>query len=1003
MLRFLDIEKFTRGLSPIKSTELLTRSGDYSTDGLFSETIFGPEGSLQRRQTFSYIDLQTKVIHPSALRILYQLDARLKKFVSTEESFEIGADGRLVISEEGVTGIPELIKLFPKIKFRADTPQREKMIELMQKSYKDGTLFIDKIPVIPPDFRPAYQDVDRNWSFDPLNDVYLAVMRRAIQVRGTGAGPLFDLLINGLQKAVVAHDDYIRDRVKKKGGLIRKQLMGKRVDYSGRAAITPGPDLRINEVGLPLKLAVSLFEPFMIHHLLYTERIDKEELGNEIKDFTEMELSVDSIQRVFRSIKAGDVMPPKLYEIFHEAAEVAMTNRVVIIKRDPVLHTGSVRAMSPKLIQGDAMQLCTLQVGGFNADFDGDTMAVFHPLTNESQEEAKSKMMGSFTGETSTSLGFELSKEMCVGLYILTKTSKSTKPNISVSEEDLEKATNPYIPVLYRRRKTSMGKAIFNSCFPPDHPFVDDLVTKKVVGGIISKMSSKYDQEVVIETMSKLKTYGFKFATIFGPTMTLDNFDIPQEIQDLKSKLNDATLEEAQALIEKMKTILIKHLNNTGFHDLIESGAGKGWDQPTQILVAKGIIADPSGNIMEPIKGSFSEGLDNKEFFDNSYGARKGIVDRALNTADTGYLSRQLIYILNSVEASINTKDCKTTRTLDVKLNKNIMERITGRFIINKGKVEEFIPSEHNIGEVIKLRTPIFCRSPKICHTCYGRLLTRHQTPYIGVLAAQHIGERGTQLIMRTFHTGGAATIAERNMITDILDNDPLINSNTISSYLVQAGDFLNCKKACSITLDLTDYTIGDNITIEPGEVKVRNLLSRIEFEDLIFNLILDYNVVLPVQKMTKNEKISITLDYTSGSSILEAPMEAVEIKEQIHYLERLLGGREVFKDSSHLFRKILKIYSPPTTNMDTVHLEVLMSNCLRDKRDNQLPARLGKTWDPMMVNIKQIVFASGFIQGLAFENINKAITTGLISEKELEPSVLERVLTGALVKEREE
>ena len=142
-------------------------------------------------------------------------------------------------------------------------------------------------------------------------------------------------------------------------------------------------------------------------------------------------------------------------------------------------------------------------------------------------------------------------------------------------------------------------------------------------------------------------------------------------------------------------------------------------------------------------------------------------------------------------------------------------------------------------------------------------------------------------------------------------------------------------------------------------------------------------------------------LEYTSGSSILESPMESVEIKEQIHYLERLLGGREVFKDAAHLFRKVLKIYSPPTTNMDIIHLEVLVSNCLRDKTDSQLPARLGKTWDPVMINIKQIVFSSGFVQGLAFENINKAITTGLIADKELEPSVLEKVLTGTLVRER--
>lgn len=778
MLKFLDVDGFTEKLIPVTSTEFYVKSGGLNPEGLFSEEIFGSEGSLDRSQIFSYINLNANVIHPAAYRIILRLDRKIEKYLSTEENFSIDNDGILVSDSDGESGINSFIKIFSKIKFRGETPKRDKLITLLEYSYEHKEIFIDKLPIVPPDFRPIFEDEEGTLIIDQLNEVYIGIIRKAIQIKaGPSSGPLFDLLNFGLQKAILDHDDYIRTKIQKKTGIIRSSIMGKRIDFSGRAVITPGPDLKIDEVGIPLRMAVKLFEPFIIHHLLYTNRFDKEELNKEIKDFLGVELSVGTFQRVIKAIKEGDDVPESLIQIIFEATELAMEGRLVLVKRDPVLHAGSYRAFYPKLIMGDTIQLCTLIVGGLNADFDGDQVAVFHPLSNEAQNEARTKMMSAVSGDSLNSVSFGISKEMCVGLYLLTKNIKSKESPISISQEDLNNATNPYIPVIFRKKSTTMGKALFNNCFPLDFEFIDKVANKSLVNRLIPILIDKYGDEVAMETLSKLEKLGFKFATIMAPTITLDMLEIPDSIKRLKKQLESATIEEAAALLEDMQKLLVEHLKDTGMYDLIESGGGKGWNQPMQILVAKGMITNSKGEVLNPIVSSFSEGLTNEEFFKAASGARAGMMDRTLNTATTGYLTRKLVYMLNSVEADPFLKDCKTNRTIALRLNKDLISRLHGRFIIIDGKVEEFDDGDHKPGETIYLRTPIYCQSKKICHVCYGHLLERAKTPYVGVYAGHSIGEQGTQNIMTSFHTGGAAKLFKRNILQDIIDNDPFLKT----------------------------------------------------------------------------------------------------------------------------------------------------------------------------------------------------------------------------------
>ncbi|MGD2072148.1 MAG: hypothetical protein PVG65_01495, partial [Candidatus Thorarchaeota archaeon] len=595
---------------------------------------------------------------------------------------------------------------------------------------------------------------------------------------------------------------------------------------------------------------------------------------------------------------------------------------------------------------------------------------------------------------------FEIQKEMVVGLYSMTKNITLKQSPVAVTKEILETATNPYIPVRFRGKNTTMGKAIFNSALPSGFRFIEGPVTKKIVNDLAPELIEKYGEDKARASMSKIAKIGFKFATIISPTITLDMIEIPDEIYRLKDKLKDSTPTEADKLLKEMEKILKNHLKDTGIYDLVESGAGKGWSQPMQILVAKGIISDPKGKIMDPIKGSFSEGLTNKEFFDASSGSRKGIVDRVLNTSSTGYFTRQLVYLLSPVEVDPYVRDCKTKRTIPIRLTNDLIKRLTGRNIIENGKVVSFKANDYKVGDTINLRSPIFCETPKICSTCYGDLVKRHKSPYVGVLAATILGERGTQLIMRTFHTGGAATIISRDILEDITRNDPLaeIDKKKLSKYLEQIDDKVGALKPCKLSIDMSNYKQNDTIQIEEDHIWVRSLLSQIEFEDLVLSLILDYSAELQKHKVTTVSKQALVLEYDKGDIIFKVPLETEDIKSQINYMGRLVGGREIYKGPSHLLLKIYKVYQK-VSDMDLVHIEVLVSQAFRDKNSPEIPARLGKTWDPIMVNLKTNVFNSGFVQGLAFENINKALETGLITEHDLSSSIMERVVTGEVIK----
>jgi len=380
MIKLLDLKKYSNSLIPVISPDIFagtSSSGVFHPHGIYSEVIFGSLESKNRMNTFSYINLNAYIIHPVILNILTRLDRKILSYISTASYFDILKDGSLVEVEDGMTGLLSLMNNFKKIKFRGETVDRDRLIKLIEKSYKEGNLFIDKLPVIPPFYREIYQDQSGQWIIDELNEIYSNIIRKTLSVKSQAGtdSVLTDLLYHGIQKAVNIHYDYIKNKIEKKNGIIRNKLMGKRVDFSGFGVITTEPSLKSGEIGIPLRMAVSLFEPFILFLFLRSGRYKADylrEIFNEYKP--DMEITVESIKLILKAVRIDDDVPIKVHDLIKEVCEIVAEKRMVISKRDPVLLPESYQGYKPIIFDGDCIRICPVHVGGHNADFDGDSV-----------------------------------------------------------------------------------------------------------------------------------------------------------------------------------------------------------------------------------------------------------------------------------------------------------------------------------------------------------------------------------------------------------------------------------------------------------------------------------------------------------------------------------------------------------------------------------------------------------------------------------------------------
>jgi len=683
-------------------------------------------------------------------------------------------------------------------------------------------MVMDVIPVMPPDLRPMVQLEGGRFATSDLNDLYRRVVNRNNRLKRLleiGAPNMIirnekrmlqeavDVLIdNGRRGRAVTGTNglplkSLSDIIEGKQGRFRQNLLGKRVDYSGRSVIVVGPTLKLHQCGVPKEMAIELFKPFIIRKLV--------ENG-----------TVQNVKSAKKKIENRDV-------VVFDVLEEVIKGHPVMLNRAPTLHRLGIQAFEPVLVEGKAIQIHPLVCSAFNADFDGDQMAIHIPLSLEAQAECRLLMLSSnnILSPANGSPIITPTQDMILGIYFLTienPLAEIGKGKVFASENEAVKAyelrvieTQAEVHVRRgnERVKTTVGRIIFNMTvndvltrFQKEPcPYVNENVGKKTLSKLINGWYTQYGSSVVAELCDTLKDLGYKYATKCGLTIAIGDLQVPtekksivekaeKEVQKLERLVSNGTLTEREfkdrsldlwrtATADVADAMLANFGPLNNIYIMAHSGARGNIDQVRQLAGMRGLMGDASGKTVEiPIKSNFREGLTTTEYFISSYGARKGIVDTALRTADSGYLTRRLVDVVQDVMISI--EDCGTKESVAVRAIKDgynivmsLSERLEGRVLaqdvadpITKKQIakagaevtpELAVEIEATGLDSIQVRSVLVCEAIKgLCQKCYGRDLSTKKLinigEAVGIISAQSIGEPGTQLTMRTFHTGGA-------------------------------------------------------------------------------------------------------------------------------------------------------------------------------------------------------------------------------------------------------
>jgi DNA-directed RNA polymerase subunit beta' len=734
---------------------------------------------------------------------------------------------------EAGTGAEILRKICEKIDLKKEIPSLKKEFEkasplnkkkilrrlrifqgLQKAGIRPEWIFLTVLPVLPPDLRPMVQLDGGRYASSDLNDLYRRVINRnnrlkylleinapEVIVRNEKRmlQEAVDALIdNGMRKGTMIQATTggrrllksLADILRGKQGRFRQNLLGKRVDYSGRSVIVIGPELELNQCGLPKKMALELFKPFVIKKIL------EKELAYNVRG-------------------ASRLIDEETDEVWENLEEV-VKDKLVLLNRAPTLHRLGIQAFQPVLIEGESIQVHPLVCRAFNADFDGDQMAVHLPLSDESQKEAREVMLSSMN-LLKPATGLPIctpTQDIVLGCYWLTGITEGAKgegkvfssPEEAIMAYELDnvdlrakiKIQNPKSKV-QNFIETSVGRILFNEALPENFPFQNEWVNSKKMEKLIALITARYEAEEAKLTLDKIKDLGFEYSTHSGITWGMDDLTVPpekpkimeeaeKEVEQIKGHFKKGLLskeEETAKIIEvwtraksEIEKLVPKTLSIGGpVFSIVEAGARGSWSQPVQMTGMKGLVINPMGQIIElPVKNSYKEGFDVLEYFISTHGARKGTADTALRTAAAGYLTRRLVDVSHEVVTA--EEDCGDQEGIEIfredaeEIGQNFLFKIVGRInlenirgickkgeIIDWGKGEKII--EKGIDKV-RVRSPLSCKSARgICQKCYGWDLGQNHLiklgEAVGIVAAQAIGEPGTQLTLKTFHTGGVA------------------------------------------------------------------------------------------------------------------------------------------------------------------------------------------------------------------------------------------------------
>ena len=812
----------------------------------------GPEGEEINKMDFLTEEEYLNILETIPAENQYLEDSDPNKFIA-----KMGAECLI-----DLLGRIDLEQLSYELRHKANTEtskqrktealKRLQVVEALRESQENREnnpewMIMKVVPVIPPELRPLVPLDGGRFATSDLNDLYRRViirnnrLKRLMEIKAPEVilrnekrmlQESVDSLFDNTRKASAVKTESNRplkslsDSLKGKQGRFRQNLLGKRVDYSARSVIVVGPEMNLYECGLPKDMAAELYKPFVIRKLI--------ERG------------------IVKTVKSAKKIIDKKEPVVWDILENVLKGHPVLLNRAPTLHRLGIQAFQPKLIEGKAIRLHPLACTAFNADFDGDQMAVHLPLGPEAILEAQLLMLASqnILNPANGSPITVPSQDMVLGLYYMTKHRKSTK-ELPIKGEGLTFYSAEEVEIAFNEKKvdlnagikvrakdfneegelvsqiieTTVGRVLFNTHVPVEAGFINQVLNKKTLRNIIGDILAVTDVPRTAEFLDKIKTMGYQFAFKGGLSFSLGDIIIPKEKIDMIDEANgqvDGIMANynmglitnnerynqvidvwtsTNAMLTELAMKRIRE-DNQGFNSvymMLDSGARGSKEQIRQLTGMRGLMAKPKkstaggGEIIEnPILSNFKEGLSILEYFISTHGARKGLADTALKTADAGYLTRRLVDV--SQDVIINIEDCETLRGIEVEpLKKNeevvetLGERILGRVslhdvydpitqeglltagqIINEADAAKI---EASPIEKVEVRSPLTCEAPKgICAQCYGRNLATNKMVQrgeaVGVVAAQSIGEPGTQLTLRTFHVGGiAGNISEENKL----------------------------------------------------------------------------------------------------------------------------------------------------------------------------------------------------------------------------------------------
>ena len=952
-----------------------------------------------------------------------------------------------------------------------------KRIEVVEAFKNAGTkpewMILTEIPVIPPDLRPMVQLDGGRFATSDLNDLYRRIINRNNRLARLLELGAPEIIVRNekrmLQEAVDALIDNGRrngrpvtgpgnralkslsDLLKGKQGRFRQNLLGKRVDYSGRSVIVVGPELKIYQCGLPKEMAIELFKPFVMRELV------RRNLADNIK----------------KAKKSVEHLEPEVWDVLEDVIK----EHPVMLNRAPTLHRLGIQAFEPILVEGKAIKLHPLVCTAFNADFDGDQMAVHLPLSVEAQAECRFMLL-SPNNLLKPSDGGPVavpSQDMVLGIYYLTQERPGAKGEGKIFKsinEALLAYENGVITLHAKimvhvakningeevsgNIESTLGRLIFNEILPQDLGYVDRSVAenllvpevdfhvgKKQLKDILQHVINTHGTTTTAEVLDDIKAMGYKYSTRAAMTVSISEMTVPpvkkqllaeaeKKVEQITVKYNrgQATDEERhknvirvwQETDDKIKDALLQGLDKyNNIFMMADSGARGSNQQIKQLAGMRGLMADTSGNTIElPIKSNFREGLDVLEYFISAHGARKGLSDTALRTADSGYLTRRLVDV--SQDLIIRETDCsagkqipgmyvysfvnnRATNSSDAKedILEPLQERITGRYlaedIVDPTTGEVIVEANHLVTpkraeaiiktgvDKVKIRTILTCRSHiGVCAKCYGTNMATGQTVQVGeavgIIAAQSIGEPGTQLTMRTFHTGGVA-------------------GDNITQGLPRVEELFEARKPKMLAV-LAEF--GGTVSIVKTEKKTEIVITDDEGNSKAYPLSKDTR-----EKVVEGQVVAKGEEITEGS-------------ENPHDIVRILGVRAV---QDYLLREVQKVYRIQGVDINDKHIELIVRQMLKKivvdeagdsnflpgsqvdtiefQEVNEKLEEEGKTTatgTPIILGITKASLAStSFMSAASFQETTKVLTDAAINGK-IDPLIglKENVIIGKLI-----